>query len=569
MSKSTLFTSDLPKIIPMDKLYDPDVDDQSSINTTKIIPAVNSLLVDNVYIYIVTSVNEVTGKSTYRPLSVIDTGATQRIFEYGNTMYALFFAPVQITDSNGNKLQLTRLNVDDKLTFFGQSVTNYCITKTSSTGVETIISEYFDESNTNAGRICKIAGEGEFKKCVPCYTYDIMEAGSFYTLKAYDSAGNLVTEFKLIGIEASALSFDLEENPIIDFYVRANQFTNVDGLGTNAIFLYKNQNVDELNIWPIIKYADGSEEHVVIDNVHGFIYGMEEVRTDLVGSTYNILVKYAIGRDVNTSITTGYGENRFLSYSFDIHIIDAQSADISKIQLIPTFDPSNNRWTLGTATYFIDRSMRAVLSKTAEVEGFDGSLFGVTQNIRVKHEQLNPDGSITERIQDYNIEVRDNPDSISNPFLFSDKNAVDGKIFGNDRLPDNIPPQIKFGLNPVNNQSGYFFPTDTYASPNFNSKAECFLHNFYFNANPPMSGSEDKAPTPTHFTIRTVGRNAPLFASPIPVEDFENVLPIINTVSGNPGQWVGTTLIVEFWKENNTNYDILYGVPVRVVNFEE
>lgn len=563
---STLFTTDLPKILPMDKLYDPDVDVSSSINTTKFIPSVNSLLVDDVYIYIVTSVNEATGKSTYRPLSVIDSGATKRILEYGNTFYALFFAPVQITDNNGNKLQLTRLNVDDKLTFFGDSVTNYCIIKSSATGTETIISQYFDETNTNTGRMCKVAGATDSKKCVPCYSFDELEAGETYILRAYDSAGNLVAEFKLIGVEATALSIDIDENPIIDFFVRANQFVSLDNLGNNAIFLYQHQNVDELNIWPIIKYADNTEEHVVIDNVHGFAYGLEEIKTDVVGATYNVLIKYAIGSNVSSPIASGYGDNRFVSCSFDVHILDGNIKEIAKIQIIPQFDINANKWSLGSATYFRDRKLTPIITESAIIDNFDGSDtgFNKTQDISVKSEQINVDGSVTTRTERYKLEVKSNPDQVSNPFLIADYNTVDDRIFGLDKAPNNIPPQMFFGVQPDSGLSGYFFPKNTYVSTNFNNKAECFLYNFYHCANPPMSPEEDIAPTPTHFNVRTLS-NKILMTVPVAVEDFENILPLITTLAGVEDQWVGSTLIIEFWKDlGNNKFDILYGVPVRV-----
>ena len=565
---STLFTTDLPKILPMSKLYDPDVDVSSSVNTTKFIPAVNSLLVDDVYIYIVTSVDEVTGKSTYRPLSVIDSNATKRILEYGNSFYALFFAPVQITDNNGNKLQLTRLNVDDKLTFFGDSVTNYVIVKTSATGVESIISQYFDETNTNTGRTCKVAGSTDAKKCVPCYSYDELVAGETYILKAYDAAGNIVSEFKLIGVEASMLSVDIDENPIIDFYVKANQFASIDGLGTNAVFLYQGQDVKELTIYPYIKYADGTEESIVIDGKHGFIYGLEEIKTDIVGSVYNVLIKYAIGSDTLASNVSGYGENRYLSCSFDVHIIDRNIKEVSKIQIVPEFNINTNVWTLASVTYFTDRNVAPVITPVANATNFVGSdtRFNMTQNITVESSIVNSDGSKANGVNEYKIEVRDNPDNRIDPFLISDSEA-DDRIFGLNRAPNNIPPQIYYGINPANNMSGYFIPANTYVSPNFNDKVSCFLYNFYDCANPPIVGEEGSAPRPTHFNIRVVGSSRLLMTNPVAIEDFENILPLLTTLPDTPDQWVGSTVIVEFWKANENNFDILYGVPVRIRRF--
>jgi hypothetical protein len=91
-----------------------------------------------------------------------------------------------------------------------------------------------------------------------------------------------------------------------------------------------------------------------------------------------------------------------------------------------------------------------------------------------------------------------------------------------------------------------------------------FLDNFYYNAEPPKNGNESVAPAPTHFIVRTT-EGIPLLPTELSINSFSDELKLAS-ITDEPNRYVGSTLIVEFLKIDNDKTEILYGVPVDVVN---
>ena len=104
----------------------------------------------------------------------------------------------------------------------------------------------------------------------------------------------------------------------------------------------------------------------------------------------------------------------------------------------------------------------------------------------------------------------------------------------------------------------YFIP-----SSRFENK-EAFLEAFYFNANPPFDVRETlSAPVPTHFTIRAIDSLNTMIATPIEIDSYTKAWNIIDQYY--PSALVNGNVIVEFlYRISDTDYSILYGVPVDV-----
>lgn len=550
MANSTLFGQELPKVILLEDVYDPDVDFGSIENTSKIIPTIGSLLVDGTKVYVVTSVDQITYKTTYRPLSIEESNNLQRIIEYGNTFYSLFFSTVTIVDYTGTSITLTRLAIDDKLVFYGDNVTNYDIVKASSNGNEIIVSRYFNSENKPQGTTCTIAGQTDNKKCVPCYSYDSFKSGESYTLRTYDAAGNLLGRFTLFAVKASMLiELDNDRQPITDVKILSNQIDK-DG----NIFLYQGQSPSELTLYPVLIDAEGNETFVAIDNTFGFLYGLEEVNTQCSGISFDLLFKYFVSDDIISTLVAGANGNRFISKTFKVHVVERSSSEIAKLSIIPEYVEGN--WILSVYSYLTDRSKSPEILKDVSISGFDGTLLNVEQEIKLSATQIMEDATPVNHNQTVYLELRNPIEETVNPFLISDKDESN-RVYG-DNTPPKVAPMIHF------KDGKYFIPENKYiiASP-YTSKAEAFIGNFYTEANPPKLEGEAELLMPTHFTIRTTDGINPILPAPIKVEDFEEVLPLIWDVAVD--QWVGNTVVVEFWRTSNSDYDILFGVPVRIV----
>ena len=81
-----------------------------------------------------------------------------------------------------------------------------------------------------------------------------------------------------------------------------------------------------------------------------------------------------------------------------------------------------------------------------------------------------------------------------------------------------------------------------------------------------MSG-ESKAPTPTHFIVRSVAGES-LMAGPVSIDGYYGVQGETALAIQTQASLVGTTVVMEFLKETVSeglsSYEVLYGVPVEV-----
>lgn len=566
MATISIYGEDQARVYPLTRIYDPDVDGKDPSASGKIVPEVCSQIVDDTtglhnQLYTVTAVDPETYKVTMVPTAIVMTedGQPDRILSYGNDIYMLYYATVAITDSTGAIIRLTRLVIDNKLAFFGQHGAQYELIRTASDGTTTIVSQHFDTTNTPTGTrvpVVETAVPG-VRKCVNCYSYATFEDGEQIELRIYDAAGILIAIVQLITKKALILAeLDDGVNPITGFDIVANQMQDGD------IILYTNQNKDELALYPQITYADGTTQVVSIDGVSGFLYGLEDVSTLYPGASYILTAKYYITDDVPSTIAEGEGV-RYLACTKTVRIVNTSKYSISKISVIPVWQSNLNNYRLELFAYKENRRGFTLMSKTATVDNFTPNLFEERQVINI-HTTQTPDSGVEEPYeQELSIELRD-PNEKYPWFLLKDDYDNDSDPTYGDNNNPHIAPVIYYGPDTTIDDTvvnTYFISKDLFKATQTQTATEVFLENFYFNIRPPLIDQESAAPIPTHFTVRDPSSGMCILTQPRSVEEFSKPLYL----NANLDQYVNSTLVVEFWKEVDGGFDILYGVPVMVI----
>ena len=625
--RTVLFGERAAGVYLLTEIYDPDIDGADVSASGKIVPAVGSQIVDNTkglhnQLYTVVAVDQTTYKATLTPSTyVVDsTAQVDRVLSYGNDIFMLYFSPATITIGK-DKVTVNRLIVDNKLSLFGNHAATYQLTITNSDGEEYIISRWYDATGVAKGSAIPMLETGVegVRKCDGCYTDTELNEGDVVTCRIYSAAGIMIAQIELIAKPAHFLHESISSaNPIVGLEVVSNQM-----LPDGTLYLYQGQNIEELAIFTKLHYSNGTIREIAVDNRKSFVYGLEEIRPDVVEMEYDLTVKYYLSNTDVTSeeayvyelttdttvqpdvvyytrtaldntwqyspVVTSVGAEipknryyvrtlvefsdeigadgnvRFIARRTKVRIVSTPNTQISKISVLPVWSASG--WTLSFAKYFENRQPNEGIDYPVEiVSGFAGNNYGVKQEVVIRTFET-VFGIKTERRQTVFLEVRDRnkPESVTERkinWLIADTED-DVNVYG-DAEPPNLRPRIKYEGD--ENGGNYSIPSNVFTASSHQSASEVFLDNFYFRANPPKLGNEATPPTPTHFTVKTTTGRA-LMQNRRSVEDFTGNLGLDVTI-GNANQYVGGTLVIEFFRvdENTGVVETLYGVPVDVVN---
>ena len=628
-TKTILFGERAAGVYLKTEIYDPDIDGSNISSSGKIVPAVGSQIVDNTVglhnqLYTVVAVDQDTYKAILEPSTyVVDsTAQVDRVLSYGNDIFMLYFSPSTITVGS-TRINVTRLIVDNKLSLFGNHAATYQLVTTDEDGKEHIISRWYNASGAACGTAIPMQETGVegIRKCDGCYTDAELHEGDVVSCRIYSAAGIMIAKIELIAKAAHFLNESISSaNPIIGLKVTANQMFN-DGV----LYLFQNQNVDELAIFTELHYSNGTIREFGIDKLRSFVYGLENIRTDIVGVEYTLTVKYYLSSNdvtdenayvyqlttdttfqedvvyytrtmfggtwqyVAASVVVGnavtadtyytrtsvsYGsvvesdtKNQFIAKQVTVRIVDATQDVISKISPIPVWSTSTGSWNLKFATY---RSNRRPYNKPLSeitTTGYVGNVFN-TQQVVTLHTSQIVNGIPTVYEQQFCIELRDrnNPNPQADPnigWLIADE-AGSSFVYGDNNAP-HIRPRIYY------NGRDYRIPGELFTGNSTQSAVEVFLENFYYRATPPKTTDESIAPAPTHFLVKdatgrslmTTRRNITIKVGDDVVANFSGELDLADGVDG---AYVGSTLLVEFSRDINGVTEILYGVPVDVVN---
>ena len=534
---------DLPQVYSLDDIYDPERHDGEE---GYFIPAVDALVVETIKgtttrrLYSVFSVDPITKKSILVPISLVDVVTNEtRVLGYGNETCMLYY---------DDRVSKTRLVIDAKISLYGGSAAEYKLIRISKTGERIPISLYIDSHGTVQGVLVPIIDTGVpgIKKCLNCNTLYPMVPGENIILEIYSAAGLMLTEINLISRKSLILTdFTKEANPITGFTATANQTD-----GSNWA-LYTGQNVTALTVWPKLIFNDGTELMVPIDSKSCFIYGLEDIKTNIAGLSYKVMLKYFLSDNLVSEIE-GSSIDRFLIYEQIVKILAREAHDYAKVSFIPKWNVAKAEWELTYIAYYTDRvDYEIIPSGKIRYTGdhFDGKFLGEWQRMNIAIEVTLEDGSVAEYTQKFAIRLEDRNTAM--PYLIAN-NPNAAYIYGRD-YDEFRRPYIYYDIT----SEEYFISSNI-----FETKAE-FLKNFYIESAPPYNYSTEEAPpVPTHFTIRDSTNGRVLISDVIEVEKYNALMHFLT--NGPADKYVGETVLVEFLKKVSSQFEILYSVPVVV-----
>lgn len=552
----TLFISNVTNVYRRSDIYDPAIHGVDPSNSGKQVPAVNSLVVDDMTagqalsLLVVESVDLITCASVLVPIRMADS-LNSRVINYGNELLCLYFAA---SESYGTY----RLTVDSKLLVFGEENENvyYVLYKTIG-GVETVISNYVTDAGVLDGHYVPLRDEDPstgFSTFRHCFTSDELAENDRITMRVYKSvtpAGggaatyNLMTELTLVAKAAEQLAdLSLGNGAVTGLEVIANQMDRDQNL-----VLYRGQALSELLITPTVVYANGHRDIMSIDDETVFAYGLTDVDNSLIGMQYEVLVKCAIPDSIPSTLNDPNGASRFITATKTL-VIKTQGVDaIMKLSPVPYW--GSGQWQLafvGAPTSRENQVFKLPPTDVTYVTGyeFDGTVIGTEQHVKASYTQTDDEGNTVAYTQEFWITLFA---EAAEPWWIV-TNGVGGYTYGETS---------GVWITPIVDVDGtdntVRIPVATFA--NWSS----VISNFYSRATPPKFITEPAAPTPTHMNYRYASTGVLINANPIPATEYTN------TVSCTAATLLAEkTVIIEFLREVDGEMRFLYSVPAVVVD---
>lgn len=552
LATTALLHPQMPGVYNRNMIYDPTWGDPSYAEYTgmRIVPAVGSVVkdVDNGPLWVI-SVDPVTHISTYTamPLSTANDNVVS-LLNYGNSVLRLYVdyrnAPYPAT-------------VDSKCIFIGKSPRSYSLTRYPRTPQQTIISQYFDSTgqlvsglvplqpldSTNTswylqrGHINQILDENE-EIGVTIYSEDGIEVGSAV----------------IFAKTSAVINESVVYTPtIIGLTLEGNQ-----RLANGSFYLHEKQNFDSLGLQVTVIYDDGNTTTVPIDGQKCVLYGQSDFIASFSGLTQYLTVKYF--RSNNESLAPGLADptGSMITTKVPVVVVPNTLGTTAKIMAMPYYNSNLARYLIRYVMYFGDgRSAVDITANTTITSGTlntTSSHFGISQSyiVSVNMRLVDPTNYATDTtFQQTIVLTLNNPNQVVR-YTIRDGEASQ-EIYGLDTSVSKRP-----SLRWDTSISQMFVPSYIFGN------RQAFLNSFYYKAAPPYDPSISTIPQePTHFVIRNIISNAMIISAPISVTNFNQAFNIINDTTG---QYVGTTVIVEFINRISNNVSrVLYGVPVDVV----
>jgi len=548
---TALLRPQMPGVYRRNMIYDPTWDDASYNEYTgqRIVPAVGSLVrdSDDTPLWVV-SVNNVTFIPSYVavPLSTVNDNAVSML-NFGNSTLRLY------VDYRNQPYPAT---VDSKCIFIGKSPRFYKVTRYPRTSQEKVISQYFDISGQLVSTL------------VPLQPLDDSNT-SWYLQRGHisemldDNEEIGITIYSEDGIEvSSAILFAKTSSVINESVVYSPTIVGLTLEGTQKLangtfYLFEKQDFDSLGIQVTVVYDDGSTLTVPIDGQKCVMYGQSDFIASFSGLTQYLTVKYF--RSGNESISTNLADptGSMITTRFPVTVIPNTLGTTAKIMAMPYYNASTARYLVKYFMYFGDG--RSAVDVTAYTTISSGTLvttathFGIPQKyvVSINMKLVDPTNYATDTTFTQSVVLTLNSPGQIVKYTVSD--ALDSQnVYGLD-VSTAKRPTLRWDQT----RTQMFVPSYI-----FGNKA-AFLNSFYYKATPPYDPSVELVPQePTHFVIRNITNGGMIISTPISVDSFNQAFNVINDTTG---QYVGSTVIVEFINRlsNNTSR-VLFGVPVDV-----
>jgi hypothetical protein len=143
-------------------------------------------------------------------------------------------------------------------------------------------------------------------------------AGDYIKMRIYDDDDVMLTELNVYCLEAKGLGdLSLADNILINAAIIAPGET----WNGTSIELAEDGDPEDLDIRVNLTYGDGTVVEQLIDDSVCFIYGLDDVDSTMVGSTFEFTVKYFLPNPIHSLISEAAGSERFVSLTGSILIV--------------------------------------------------------------------------------------------------------------------------------------------------------------------------------------------------------------------------------------------------------
>jgi hypothetical protein len=329
-------------------------------------------------------------------------------------------------------------------------------------------------------------------------------------------------------------------------------------LANGTFYLHEKQNFDSLGLNVTVVYDDGNTVSVPLDGQKCILYGQDDFISAFSGLTQQLTVKYF--RSNNESLAPNLADptGSMITVKFPVTVIPNTLGTTAKIMTMPYYNANLARYLIKYFMYFGDG--RSAVDVTPHVTITSGSLqttspfFGISQRyvVSVNMRLVDPTNYATDTtFQQTVVLTLNTPNQVVKYTVRDAENS--NEIYGLDTSVSKRP-----SLRWDTTRTQMFIPSYIFGN------RQAFLSSFYYKATPPYDPAVSELPQePTHFVVRNIISGAMIISAPIPVTSFNQAFNIINDTTG---QYVGSTVVVEFINRISNNVSrVLFGVPVDVV----
>ena len=283
---------------------------------------------------------------------------------------------------------------------------------------------------------------------------DVVTNGEIYVVEFYNASRELMNQQNYQAIAVRTADLDLApDTAVTDMYIQTNQSYSGDD---NAVYLYRGQDVGELEIETRLKYADGRTRSVSHEQTVGgrlTILGLDDLNTDTVTAegedpqTFEIV--YQLVR-TNASMGTSTSQSETgatispasltISKTIKVYIIEDIYNELVKIipaGYIADAATGNPKIVIKFFGHYSNGSVNDITNITqyADDKVLINNSFGVTQNLKVSvpygNAGLTKTLSFSITVPTYD-QASQNPVAISNEaprFITFDDTATSGGLY--------------------------------------------------------------------------------------------------------------------------------------------
>ena len=445
---------------------------------------------------------------------------------------------------------------DGKLIPEGLSPRSYRMVRYPGTVNETVISQYYDTTGNLVSStipLVKISNELNLWYLQSCRISVELVENEEIRFDIIDETGAVVRTALAYAAKSSIVNDAQIYRPAITSMVVSGNQMLPDG----SCFLFQNQNVDSLHLTITLTYADGTTANIVVGKNNSYLYGVTDLLPAYPGLKADLTVRYVLGSNENVNPGLAGLSNGSIYAVVPVTVIPTDLTVPLKLSLVPVWNTGSNRYNLKYVMYVtgaqtaIDVSAFVSISSGA-VDPTPAS-FGLGQSwtVQLDLSKVLPNQYTATAIYAQNFYVVFGPNVNTVKWTIQDS-KVSVYSYGQDTVNSRRPTLLWDAT-----LQQYFISSGVFGNE------AAFLESFYFQGSPPFDPKASATPlAPTHFVIRDPFSLVQKVLTPIPVENYNSAISIVNDTAGN---YVGGTVVVEFlYSTDSLIFSTLYGVPVDV-----